>query len=131
MNALYIYELTIQSSYRKNTEIPATEDSFDTVQWWLCENMCWRIRTFDNDSDIHIHSIGQAMTIYQIEELMKRRYSDVLFGRYDFPEITINDNEVVVNKMKSGSLEVSKDKQFAFWNHDNRQYTSKSKPIDG
>lgn len=131
MNSLYIYELTVQSSFAANIESAATEDSFDTVQWWLCEDECWRIRTFDADSDIHVHNIAKALSVDEIDAHMKRKYADILVGRYDFPNIGLVDNDIVIKKMKSGRLEISRGRNFAFWNHDNRTYISKTNPDSG
>jgi hypothetical protein len=98
------------------------------VQWWVNNNQTWRIRTFDINSDIHVHEIKQAMTIDSIDELMKKRYSDILVGRYDFISISLHDNEIIINKMKSGSLETSSKNSFSFWNHDDRAYCTKTNP---
>ena len=128
MSSLHIYELTVQSSFSENTEVPAVEESFDTIQWWIGEDISWRIRTFDIDSDIHIHRIDSVLSVEQIDELMNKRFSDILVGRYSFRDISFEDNDVVLDKMKTGSLKVDKNSLFAFWNHDNRKYQSKSRP---
>jgi hypothetical protein len=131
MHSLYIYELSVRSSYTKNTEFPATDQDFDTVQWWLNASDCWRIRTFDIDNDIHVHHVPRLMTLDEIDILMKKRYSDVLVGRFDFSSIGITDNGIITNKMKTGSLETAPSGAFAFWNHDNKRYSSQSNPTDG
>ena len=129
-HSLYIYECSVRSSYIKNNELPATDLDFDTVQWWLSASGSWRVRTFDIDNDIHVHHIPRPMTLNEIDILMKKRYSDVLVGRFDFNSISLNDNEIIVSKMKSGTLEVAPNGLFAFWNHDGRRYLSQSNPTN-
>lgn len=43
---LVIFFLSVQSSYAANTEVPASEDAFDTVQFYGCASGCWRIKTY-------------------------------------------------------------------------------------
>ena len=128
MSHLFIYELTIQSSYINNTELPANDDSFDTVQWWINDDSVWRIRLFDVDSDIHVHSIKRAMDITEIELNMSKNYSGVMVGRYDFSDINLDDSVKIMQKMKCWTLECNPSRAFAFWNHDGRRYHSQSTP---
>lgn len=46
---LIIFFLTAQSSYSGNTEIPATPQSFDTVQFYASNGRNWRIKTYAQD----------------------------------------------------------------------------------
>src|SRR5207245_4972487 len=54
---LVLAVLSVQSSYRNNTEKPAS-DVCDTVQWWITPDNTWRIKTFALDHDIHVHEVG-------------------------------------------------------------------------
>ncbi|MCY7362820.1 MAG: hypothetical protein LH629_12255 [Ignavibacteria bacterium] len=128
MAKLFIYEFKIKSSYLLNIENDCDASNFDTLQWWVDNNVTWRIRLFDIDSDIHIHKINRVLEINEIDELMRKRYEDIMVGRYDFDQICINDQGLLFNKMKSGTLETNDIDQFGFWNHDARKYISQSNP---
>lgn len=55
---LVIFFLSIQSSYANNTEIDATATAFDTIQFLSVDGACFRVKTFAQDQDVHIWSIG-------------------------------------------------------------------------
>ena len=55
-STLVIFFLSVQSSYTSNTEAPATEGAFDTVQFYGGESGCWRIKTYATDQDVHAWS---------------------------------------------------------------------------
>ena len=55
---LVLFFLTIQSSYHGNTESAATADVFDTVQFYSSAGGNWRIKTYAQDEDAHIWSLG-------------------------------------------------------------------------
>jgi hypothetical protein len=58
---LVIFFLTVQSSYSDNSEEAATEQAFDTVQFFQSENSGWRIRTYARDQDVHVWSLGKQV----------------------------------------------------------------------
>lgn len=53
---LVIFFLSVQSSYSGNTEIAATPESFDTVQFYESNGSVWRIKTYAQDEDVHLAS---------------------------------------------------------------------------
>lgn len=55
-STLVIFFLSVQSSYAENTEADATEDAFDTVQFYESERGSWRIKTYAVDQDVHAWS---------------------------------------------------------------------------
>jgi hypothetical protein len=48
---LVIFFLDIGSSYINNAEEPATDEEFDTVQFFASDGTAWRIKTFALDQD--------------------------------------------------------------------------------
>jgi len=59
---LVLAVLTIKSSYSQNVELAVAHagDAPDTVQWWIGEGGCWRLRTYAIDHDIHRSGIGSS-----------------------------------------------------------------------
>jgi len=79
---LVIFFLTVQSSYSGNTEEAATEEVFDTVQFFESEGGGWRIKTYATDQDVHVRSLGKI-----VEDILslarsntEKHYGDVLRG---------------------------------------------------
>jgi hypothetical protein len=77
---LVIFFLTVQSSYPDNTEDAATANAFDTVQFYSTDAGSWRIKTYAQDHDVHIWSLGG--NVEDIVALAKsnteKHYGDIL-----------------------------------------------------
>lgn len=81
---LVIFFLSVQSSYSGNSELPATDDAFDTVQFYASEGGNWRIKTYAQDEDVHIWSIGPnvADIVWLARANTEKHYGDVLTEGY-------------------------------------------------
>src|SRR6478672_13477043 len=81
---LVILLLSIQSSYSSNTEVQATSESFDTVQFYASNGAAWRIRTFAQDEDVHIWSIDSNVDdiVALAKQNTSKHYGDVLSEGY-------------------------------------------------
>lgn len=81
---LIIFFLSVQSSYSGNTETPATDAVFDTVQFYAAKGENWRIKTYATDQDVHMWSLGAK--VENIIELARsnteKHYGDVLSEGY-------------------------------------------------
>jgi hypothetical protein len=128
---LVIFFLTVQSSYARNTEEAATDEVFDTVQFFESESGGWRIKTYATDQDVHVWSLGA-----QVEDIVSlarsntdKHYGDVLLEGYILrSEAGIDGlrNELAARGL-STHLEIS-DSGFVFWAPEGTRYRSKSKP---
>jgi len=81
---LIIFVLSVQSSYSNNTEVAATERSFDTVQFYVANGAAWRIKTYAQDEDVHIWSIDASAgdMVKLAKENTLKHYGDVLSEGY-------------------------------------------------
>jgi len=81
---LIIFVLSIQSSYLNNSEMPATENKADTIQFFITPETAWRIKTFATDEDVHVHSIGTPKQdiVSIVTASTERTYGDVIAHRY-------------------------------------------------
>jgi len=81
---LVVFFLSVQSSYSGNTEIAATEDAFDTVQFYAANGTSWRIKTYAQDQDVHIWSFGSEVAdlIALARANTEKHYGDVLTEGY-------------------------------------------------
>lgn len=81
---LVIFFLSVQSSYSSNTEISATKDAFDTVQFYAADGMSWRIKTYAQDQDVHIWSLGEGTSdlVALARSNTEKHYADVLTEGY-------------------------------------------------
>lgn len=81
---LVVFFLSVQSSYSGNTEIAATEDSFDTVQFYAAGGTSWRIKTYAQDQDVHIWSLdsGSSDLVALARANTEKHYGDVLTEGY-------------------------------------------------
>jgi len=81
---LVIFFLSVQSSYSGNSELPATDNVFDTVQFYASEGMAWRIKTYAQDQDVHIWSLGPnvADIVSLARANTEKHYADVLAEGY-------------------------------------------------
>jgi len=81
---LVIFFLSVQSSYSGNTEVAATDDVFDTVQFYSSNGKSWRIKTYATDEDVHIWSLGAdiADIVGLARANTEKNYGDVLSEGY-------------------------------------------------
>ena len=128
---LVIFLLTVQSSYRNNIESDATEEAFDTVQFFATDKGAWRIKTYAMDQDVHVWSI--ASTSKDVVGLAERNtdahYGDVLSKHY---VITAADGiEGLRRSLKEHALpdhlEIS-EAGFLFWAPAGTSYRTRSRP---
>ena len=128
---LVIFFLSVQSSYTDNTEAPATEDAFDTVQFYSGESGCWRIKTYATDQDVHAWSFGKEVVdlVALARSNTEKHYGDLLTEGY------IVKSEDGTEGLRRGlaerglctRLEVS-DSGFLFWVPEGTHYRTKSTP---
>lgn len=130
-STLVIFFLRIQSSYVENSEEPATEEKFDTVQFYEGASGCWRIKTFAMDQDVHVWSMGPSVkNLFELARSnTEKHYGDVLSEGY-----ILQSNEgleglrqQLEEKGLSTHLEIS-DGEFLFWAPEGTHYRSKSRP---
>lgn len=81
---LVIFFLSVQSSYSSETETPATDDAFDTVQFYASNGTNWRIKTYASDQDVHIWSLGANIldVVALARANTEKHYGDVLTEGY-------------------------------------------------
>ena len=60
-STLVICLLDVQSSHTRKQELPATEQAFDTVQYYASASGAWCITTFALDQDVHVWSLGESV----------------------------------------------------------------------
>jgi hypothetical protein len=127
---LVLAVLSVQSSYRENTEKPAGRVP-DTVQWWISAEATWRIKTFAMDHDIHIHQIPSTFGPDQAISNTRKHYGDVIHSLHvlRFPDYTNERSvrEVLKSADLATNLEVAP-QGFAFWNPDHAKYRTQSQP---
>ena len=133
MNAtLVIFFLTVQSSYSADVESAATDDVFDTVQFYSSgEAGSWRIKTYATDQDVHVWSIGNNVEdiVALAHSNTEKHYGDVLGAAYVLESTTGVDGlrkELAAHGLPT-HLEIS-DAGFVFWAPEGTEYRSKSKP---
>lgn len=82
---LILFRLSIRSSYAANTEEPATEDEFDTIQFFATGGSAWRIKTYATDQDVHVWELDGS-TVGELVEIAigntEENYGDVLAEGY-------------------------------------------------
>ncbi|ADB17653.1 hypothetical protein Psta_2988 [Pirellula staleyi DSM 6068] len=81
---LVVFFLSVQSSYSGDTETTATEEAFDTVQFYSANGTNWRIRTYARDQDVHIWSLGSdvADLVALARAHTEKHYGEVLTEGY-------------------------------------------------
>lgn len=81
---LVVFFLSVQSSYSGDTEIAATEEAFDTVQFYAANGTNWRIKTYAQDQDVHIWSLGSGVAdiVALARANTEKHYGDVLTEGY-------------------------------------------------
>jgi hypothetical protein len=130
MNAkLVIFFLTVQSSYSANTEEPATDEAFDTVQFFESEAGGWRIKTYAMDQDVHAWSLGSKVDdiVSLAQSNTEKHYGDVVSEGYILKSDTgINGlRHELSDRGLSTHLEIS-DAGFVFWAPEGSRYSTKS-----
>lgn len=83
-SVLVIFFLSVRSSYSANSELPATDEAFDTVQFYAHDGMNWRIRTYAQDEDVHVWSLGPNVSdiVSLARANTEKHYEDVLAEGY-------------------------------------------------
>jgi hypothetical protein len=127
--------LSVQSSYAKEVEQPATGVVPDTIQFWLTSDTQQRIRTYAMDHDIHVYNLGSVeenkMSAEFAIEHIKKHYADVTTSlvmlTFSDPRNKQEVERVLAAQHLNGTLEVSKS-GVAFYNPDGGEYRTKSKP---
>lgn len=129
---LILFRLAIQSSYLQNTEAPATEEVFDTIQFFATDSQAWRIKTYATDQDVHIWALDADV----VEELVEvavgnteANYGDVLEEGYVMASETgldglraeLDARGLPVNLKETGFGAV-------FWTPPGTQYRTQSRP---
>lgn len=132
MNAkLVVFFLTVQSSYSANTEERATDEAFDTVQFFKSDIGGWRIKTYAMDQDVHVWSLGNKVEdiVALARSNTEKHYGDVLSEGYILESETGIDGlrRELADRGLSTHLEVS-DAGFVFWAPEGTRYSTKSKP---
>ena len=132
MNArLVIFFLTVQSSYSSNMEEPATDDAFDTVQFFESDTASWRIKTYAMDQDVHVWALGNNVEdiVSLARSNTEKHYGDVLSEGYILESASGIDGlcRELADRGLSTHLEIS-DAGFVFWAPEGTRYSTKSKP---
>ena len=133
---LIVALLTVESSYRQNIERPA-HGVPDTVQFWFAPDRQWRVKTFAVDHDIHRYQLtapgdAKRLTVERARENILHAYDDVLERIVVLEFRDPRNADDVAQTLRSagfaGSLEMSKDGTFAFYNPDGGKYRTQSEP---
>ncbi len=128
---LVIFFLSVRSSYSTDTEIPATGDDFDTVQFYSSNGNNWRIKTYATDEDVHISSLDPKITdiVALAHTNTEKHYGDILSEGYTIE--TEDGLEGVRRELAkrglSTHLELPKSGA-VFWAPQDSHYRSKSVP---
>src|SRR3546814_4804809 len=70
---LVVFFLSVQSSYSGNTEIAATEDAFDTVQFYAANGTSWRIKTRSEEHTSELQSLMRiSYAVFCLKKKNKR-----------------------------------------------------------
>lgn len=130
-NTLVIFFLSVQSSYSGNTEEPATEEAFDTVQFYAANGMAWRVKTYAQDQDVHIWSLGSNVPdlVALAKANTEKHYGDVLTEGYIIE--TTEGLEGVYQELRERGLAPNLEMPSSgavFWAPSGTQYRTKSKP---
>lgn len=129
---LIVFRLAIRSSYAADTEEPATETEFDTIQFFAAGGAAWRIRTYAADQDVHIWTLDAE----QIGDLVgiavgdtEASYGDVLEEAY------VLNSDIGLDGLRARLVERGlpahlKETAFgaAFWTPPGTDYKTRSRP---
>jgi hypothetical protein len=121
----------VQSSYSGNSEAAATEEAFDTVQFYAGNGANWRIKTYAQDQDVHIWSLGSNVTdlVAVARANTDEHYADVLAEGYVIE--TENGLEGVRQELEKRGLAPNLEvppSGAVFWASPGTRYRSKSAP---
>jgi len=127
--------LTIKSSYRLEKELPldGPDDVGDTLQWHICGDTAWWIKTYAIDHDIHIHKIGPTSNnlVDLAIENNNKHYGDVIQSQHilEFDENHEHDelNKALQKSGLPGKLEFYQN-TYIWWSPDGEKYWSQTKP---
>jgi hypothetical protein len=127
---LVVFLLRVKSSYIRNSEADATDSEFDTVQFYASDNVAWRIKTYAEDQDVHVWSLGPVEDLVEIARSnTEKHYGDVLAEGYILRSSDGLDGirRELLDRGLDAHLEVS-NAGFAFWTPTETSYRSKSTP---
>jgi hypothetical protein len=131
-STLVIFFLSVQSSYARNTESEATEEAFDTVQFYESDRGCWRIKTYATDQDVHAWFLGNDVEdiVALARSNTEKHYGDVLTEGYVLRTDAGVDGlrRELAERGLPEHLEIS-DSGFVFWTPEGSRYRTKSKPV--
>jgi hypothetical protein len=127
--------LTIKGSYSRAIDFPleGETDVPDTVQWWLGDGGCWRIRTYALDHDIHAYQIGDSpqTTLNLATENNAKHFGDQIKVQHVIQFLDCAEQAELRAKFQPiglvPRLEISVG-QFAFWKPDAAVYWTQSTP---
>lgn len=132
---LILAVLTIKSSYSRGIETPLESevDVPDTLQWWFSNGECWRIRTYAQDHDIHIHRIGKSpqTTPELAQQNNFKHYGDVIKVQHVLDlSACRRDAEIRAEFERLGLVArmETNPRGFTFWKPDEAEYRTKSIP---
>ena len=127
-----VFRLSIQSSYLEDSEAPADDESFDTVQFFIGADTAWRIRTFSVDEDVHVYSLGAttADTLDVVSTSTEKTYGDVIAAKHVFRSSDgIPGLKLELERCGwTASLKQSQQHGFAFWVPEGTDYRTRSAP---
>lgn len=128
---LVVFFLSVQSSYSENTEVEATEEAFDTVQFYASNGASWRIKTYAQDEDVHIWSLGSNVDdlVALARANTEEHYGDVLAEGYIME--TENGLEGVREELRNHGLAPNLEVPASgavFWAAPGTRYRTKSTP---
>ncbi|HEY6640565.1 hypothetical protein [Povalibacter sp.] len=131
-SVLVVYVLSIQSSYAEDSEAPADDDTFDTVQFFIGPESAWRIRTFSVDEDVHVYSLGptQPETLDKVCDSTEKTYGDVVAAKHVFSSDEGIDGlkKELATSVLGASVKESKQHGFCFWVPEGSDYQTRSTP---
>jgi hypothetical protein len=128
---LVVFFLAVKSSYAQNLEVDASDEEFDTVQFYYGGVDCWRIKTYAVDHDVHAWNIGKAADLVTLARAnTQKHYGDVLTEGYILKSDSGLDGirHELAERGLDSHLEVSS-AGFVFWAPEGSSYRSKSTPV--
>src|SRR5262245_38647949 len=106
---LVLAVLSVKSSYLREVEEPldGADDVPDTLQWWIGEDVAWRIKTYALDHDIHTHSVdrGGHDLVALAQTNNRKHYGDVIASQHVLEFQDCTDAKEVRRVFKGVGLE--------------------------
>jgi hypothetical protein len=128
---LVVFFLAVQSSYSANTEIEATEEVFDMVQFYQSDRGAWRIKTYATDQDVHVWSLGGSIEdiVALARSNIEKHYGDVITEGYVLKSTSGVEGlrQELAARGLSTHLEIS-ESGLVFWTPEGTHYKTKSRP---